>query len=371
MPAKILLIVTLSERGGAQQVVYQLARHFQPHYDLTVACAPGGDLIPRLRRQGIRVVEFPDLVRPFDPWHDTRALWQLARWMRTEGFDLVHAHSTKAGLLARWAARRAGVPIVLFTAHGWAFAEGRAAWMRWGLARLERWIARKTDRIICVSHYDRELALRYKVARPEQLVVIHNGVEPQALLRGAADPSLVGEPGPWIVSVCRLAPQKDPLTLLRAFRALPQGKLLLVGDGPLRPTVERFVQREGLGGRVVLVGEQEHVGAFLKRADVFALSSRWEGSPLTIIEAMLVGLPVVATRVGGVPELVEHGTTGLLVPAGDPEALARALAQVLADPRRRRTMAACGRKKAWQEFTLERMLDQVRQLYHTLLARRA
>ncbi|MCS6937502.1 MAG: glycosyltransferase, partial [Candidatus Bipolaricaulota bacterium] len=139
---KILQIVTLSEWGGAQHIVYLLAKSLRSDYEITVACAPGGPLVDRLRAEGIRVVEIPHLCRNPHPIKDLRALWTLYRLMKRERFEIVHTHSTKAGLLGRLAATWARVPIILFTAHGWAFSEGRAKPWRWLLAQVERFAAR-------------------------------------------------------------------------------------------------------------------------------------------------------------------------------------------------------------------------------------
>ena len=367
---KILLLVTLSEWGGAQHVVFLIAQHLRSDYDVTVACAPGGALIERLREEGVRAVEVPELARNLNPWRDLRAFYKLYSWMRRERFDLVHTHSTKAGLLGRVAARLAAVPVVLFTAHGWAFAEGRAYWKRRLLAHAERLAARVTAKIICVSEHDRELALRWRVAKPGQLLVVHNGIDPHSFL--AADGSPVREElrlgkDPVVTFVGRLAPPKDPLTLLEAIRILPEGRVLLIGDGELRPQIERFVQERSLPGRVVMAGFRSDIPEVLAASDVFVLSSRWEGLPLTVIEAMMAGLPVVAARVGGIPELVEDGETGFLVPPSDPEALAEALQRLLEDEGLRRRMGEAGREKALRGFTLERMLAQIQRVYEELL----
>jgi glycosyltransferase involved in cell wall biosynthesis len=366
---KLLLLVTQSDRGGAPRVVYELATHLSRAYEISVACAPGGALIPMLARAGVRVIAVPDLCRLPHPWRDLRALWHLLRVMKEERFDIVHAHSTKAGLLGRLAARVAGVPVIVFTAHGWAFADGRPWWQRVVLALGERIGGRLATRIVCVSQHDRELAVRWRVASPARLVVIRNGLTLERRTAGSAGtlprtPAV--RPGPVICFVGRLAAPKDPLTLLEAFREISRGTLMIVGDGPLRGAVDDFVGRHALGRRVILTGARSDVPALLASADIFVLSSRWEGLPLAIIEAMMAGLPVVATRVGGVPELVVDGTTGLLVPPSNAAALAAALRRLLGDGELARRMGAAGRRKALQEFSLDRMLRETSDLYESL-----
>lgn len=368
--AKVLLLVTLSEWGGAQHIVYLLAKHLSDEYDITVACAPGGALIEKLRNESVCVVEIPQLTRLPSPWCDLRALFRLYLWMRRERFDLVHTHSTKAGLLGRLAAKLAGVPAVLFTAHGWAFTEGRAQWKRWFLAQVERMMARLTTRIICVSEHDRDLALQFRVAPPEKLVVVRNGIDPMPFLQ-ASGPGVQREPKlevePVLIFLGRLAPPKDLLTLLKAFERIPVGRLVLVGEGPLCSQVEQSVERTGLNDRVAMLGARIDIPELLVASDLFVLPSRWEGLPLTIIEAMMAGLPVVASHVGGVAELVEDGVTGFLVPSEAPAALAEALRKLLEDSELRKRMGKAGREKALQDFTLDRMLAETKKAYDEVL----
>jgi glycosyltransferase involved in cell wall biosynthesis len=236
---------------------------------------------------------------------------------------------------------------------------------------MERLAARVTDRIICVSDYDRNTALRHGVASSEKLVVIRNGVDPRPLLN--ADSGTVRAEfnlgrRPVVTMVARLVLQKDPLTLLRAWQ-LSKGNnvLMIVGDGELRGEVSRFISSNGLIQSVILAGERKDIPEILAASDAFVLSSRWEGLPYTIIEAMIAELPVVATRVGGVPELVEDGVTGFLVPPGDTGALAEALQNILDDSEVRHRMGHAGREKALREFSLDDMLRRTRQVYEEVL----
>ena len=370
---RVLLLITLAEWGGAQHVVSLLARRFHERYALTVACAPRGELVDRLLKDGIRVIGIPEFVRNPHPWRDVAALWRLFRIIRRERFDLVHAHGTKAGLLGRVAARIAGVPVVLFTAHGWAFTDGRAGWKRALLARMERLAARWSTAIVCVSEHDRRLAEQFGVGGQTKLVLIRNAIEPVHAPRldtVAVRRALGVKQLPVIVSVARLAFQKDPMTLLDAARRLAAGTVVLVGDGPLRPAVEQYVRAHGLQERVIVAGMRRDVASILAVSDVFVLASRYEGLPLAVIEAMMAGLPVVATRVGGVPELVEDGVTGVLVPSRDGEALSQALTRLMADAELRSRMGMAGKSRALRDFAEDRMARETEILYEELLAAR-
>jgi len=369
------MLITLSDWGGAQAHVLALARGFRHLYDVTVACGPGGPLVARLHEEGIRVVEVPGLTRAPRPLADLATLVWLSRWMRRERFALVHCHSTKAGLLGRVAARAAGIPAVLFTAHGWPFA---GSWwppvIRAFLATAERTVARLTTTVICVSQHDREAALRAGIGPPERLVVIPNGIAPEPWLVDA--PTEEGGRGTGgtctAVMVGRFQEPKDPITLVNAWaRVGPAHRLMLVGDGPMRPEIEALILKQGLEGRVAVLGARDDVPELLRTADVFILSSHWEGMPLAVIEAMMSGLPVVATDVGGVSEAVVHGETGFLVPPGNPDALALALDRLLTDPALRRRMGEAGRRRALERFTEERMLTGTAAVYERALSGRA
>lgn len=367
---RILFVVTAAEFGGAPIHVLQLVRHItQQGHEVALVAAAEPELIRRVNSLDARVFLNPHFVRPAKPLTDIQALKPVIQAVRSFDPDLVHAHSTKAGFAARFAGALMRKPVI-FTAHGWAFTEGRSLWKRRLLALAERMAARVTAKIICVSEHDRQLAIRWKVAKPEQLVVIYNGVEPQPFLE--VDRSYVREKlcvGRSVVLtfVGRLAPQKDPFTLLMALKALPEGLLLIVGDGELRSQVERFLQGQDLQDRVRLLGQRSDIPQILAGSDIFILSSKWEGFPYAIIEAMMAGLPVVATRVGGVEEMVENRKTGYLVPANDPLALTKAIQRLLEEPELRKKMGQAGREKALRTFTLDRMLTQTQKVYEEVL----
>jgi glycosyltransferase involved in cell wall biosynthesis len=285
--------------------------------------------------------------------------------MRREQYTVVHCHSTKAGLLGRLAAWMSGVPVVVFTARGWSFVGDWRFPLRRVMIAAERLAARLSTAIICVSSYDRQIALRLGIGQPDRLVVIHNGVDPSPWLgnRQAPDPS-AGQRPSTAVMVGRLTVQKDPATLLEAWKDVnTPHRLLIVGDGPFLSDVQRQIQRNGLADRVALLDSTSDIPTLLWKADVFVQCSRWEGLPLAIIEAMMSGLPVIATSVGGVAEVVEVGVTGLLVPPKNPKALSSALNHLLHDPGLRARMGEAGRRRALGHFTEARMLAETVQVY--------
>jgi glycosyltransferase involved in cell wall biosynthesis len=338
-------------------------------HEVGLVAAPEPRFMEGAKALGVKIFPNPHFVRSIRPWKDFRALWSVFRAIKLFNPEFVHCHSTKAGYAARFACAILRKPVI-FTAHGWAFTEGRSFWARKLLALAERLAAKVTIKIICVSEHDRELALRWKVARPEQLVVIYNGIDPEPFLEADGAflrKELALQDEPVLAFVGRLAPQKDPLTLIDAVKRLFKGILLVVGDGELRSQVESHITENHLEKRVKLLGQRSDIPQILAASDIFVLSSRWEGLPYTIIEAMMAGLPVVATKVGGVPELVEDGITGFLVPPRDPEALAQALQKLIDDPELRKTMGQAGREKALREFTLDRMLHETERVYQEVI----
>lgn len=363
---RILLLVTLAETGGAQAYVGALVGALAPDYDVTVAAHGHGPLVEAASRAGVTFVPLRHVRRPISPWRDTLALLELLALMRRVRPHVVHASSSKAGVLGRLAAWLARVPIRVFTVHGWAFsaASGRSAVLyRWA-DRLARPLTTTT---ICVSEREREAGIAARTCNARTTTVIRNGIDVRG--RPLARPEM--EPA-RIVSVGRLQAPKDPLTLVRALAGL-EGRAFgasLVGDGPERSAVAFEIRRLGLVDAVELEGRRSDVPEILAASQVFVLASHSEGFPMAVLEAMAAGLPVVASRVGGLDELVGEGETGLLVRSGDPAELARVIARLLDDPGLRSRMGAAGRARAERHFDLDTALRAHLDLYRRELARR-
>jgi glycosyltransferase involved in cell wall biosynthesis len=347
---RILVLVTLAETGGAQSYVAGLLPGLQGRYDVVVAAHGDGPLREASRAAGARFVPLRHVRRPLHPARDLLGLIELVVLMRRAAPDIVHANSSKAGVLGRLAAAAAGVPIRIFTVHGWAFSASSglvSVLYRWA----DRLMAPLTTLTICVAERERTAGLAARTCIAERTVVIPNAIDVEAIPQARHD----GGP-PLVVAVGRLAEPKDAMTLVRALAAVPGRRFaaLLVGDGPDRPCVEEEVNRLGVADAVALVGTRDDVPALLAGADVFALSSRSEGAPISILEAMAAGLPVVSSRVGGVPELVVDGETGLLVPPGDPAAMSAALGRLVADADLRRRLGGGGRGRGGRGFWVRR-----------------
>jgi glycosyltransferase involved in cell wall biosynthesis len=364
---RVLIVITLAEVGGAQKYVAQLLPALAERFDVAVAAGGRGPLLDASKAAGVRFLPLRNLRRPVNPLRDLLALVELISLMRRERPDVVHTNSSKAGVLGRLAALAARVPIRIFTVHGWAFRahSGPASWAYLWADRLAgRW----TTVTICVAEHERSTGIAARTCLRDRTVVIPNAVDVAAAPMADAKGGI-----PRLVTVGRLKAPKDYVTLTRAFAALPSGSFeaLIVGDGPDRLMVEAELARLGVGNAVRLLGERTDVPELLAGSDVFVLSSASEGLPLSVEEAMAAGLPVVASAVGGVPELVVDGETGYLVPPGEAERLAEALESLLDDPALRRRMGRSGRSRAEALFDLRAFRRAHLELYRRQLAERA
>lgn len=356
---RVLVFITRGEPGGAQVHVRSLACGLRDRVDIAVGVGDDDPyLAGELRGCGIPVHVLPDLQRSIDPRTDRIALRAMRDVIRAVDPHIVHTHSTKAGLLGRLAARLEGRPAI-HTAHAWSFSDGLARRRKALAIPTEALAGRITRRFIVVSDADREIALRYHVARDAQVRIVHNGV-PDVDAR--AEPA--GGSPPVVAMVARMAAPKDHALLLEALAGVEAPfRLRLIGDGPDRALVEDQIRRLGLAARVELLGVRRDVPDLLAGAQLFALISRQEGFPLATLEAMRAGLPVIASDVGGVREAVSHGQTGLLIPRGDATALRRALQRLLADAPLRVAFGAAGRQAFADRFTVAQMLERTASVY--------
>jgi glycosyltransferase involved in cell wall biosynthesis len=363
---KVLLLITLAEVGGAQAYVASLLPALVDGFDVAVAAHGDGPLRDAADRWGVRFLPLRHVRRAINPWRDAVGLLELVRLLRRERPDIVHASSSKAGVLGRLAAALVGVPIRIFTVHGWAFAAHSGA-----AAQLYRWADRlmrpMTTMTICVAEHELETGLAARTCSGERTIVIPNAIDIRRAPPARDDGNL-----PRLVAVGRLKAPKDFLTLVRAVSVLPPDscELVVVGDGPERERLEAEIGRLGLEERVRLVGERSDVPELLAGADAFVLSSASEGMPISVLEAMAAGLPVVASRVGGMAELVADGETGLLVTPGAPQELASALRRLLADRQLRHRLGDAGRVRVRERFDLGPFRRAHVELYSRELARR-
>jgi len=306
------------------------------------------------------------------PREDVSTLRRLGAALEAGRFDAVHVHGQKAGLLGRVAARRAGVPS-LYTPHSFVYRTQLRRPRRGARARravnlaVERRLGRHTAALVACAEDERDAAVADRVIPPERVHVVLYGVDPDR--DAVPDPGLMefrGE-GPLLGFVAGLRDQKGLPTLLDALELLAlrdeSPRFAIVGNGPLRPMVAERLRAAGLDEATRLVDYGGRVEPYLRALDAFVLPSYWEGMPIAVLEAMAMGLPVVASAVDGTPEAVRDGENGYLVPSHDADALADRLAAVAADPEARERMGSAAQADARRRFGVERMVDEVEALY--------
>lgn len=359
---KVLYVITRAERGGAQVHLLDLVANLPSGIEPVIATGELGFLCDSARSLGVPVRIIPHLMQPISLLSDLRALCEIIDAIRAESPDLVHAHTSKAGLLARLAARHTGTPAI-FTAHTWSFADGVSHKRRWFAIPLERLAARLGGKIISVSQANKDMAMRWNVGSAESVVRIWNGV-PDVPLR--ASPG-AGNPLRMIMTA-RFAFQKDHMLLIEALRRVDgDWRLLLVGEGPLQGAVESEIRRAGMCDRIECLGDRSDVPELLASSDLFVLATRWEGLPLSILEAMRAGLPVVASDVGGVAEAVTDGVTGYLTRPGDAEHLSQRIGEMLSSRELLRDMGAAARARYESDFEVCTMAGATWALYREVL----
>jgi glycosyltransferase involved in cell wall biosynthesis len=364
---KIAYLVTRAEPiGGAQIHVRDLAVAIRAHgHAPTVITGGTGSFVDALREERIPVLALQHLAVPIGPVRDLRAFGEIRRTLKGLQPDVLTTHSSKAGILGRLAARSLGFPVI-HTAHGWAFTPGIPGSHAAAYRQIERFAGPFSSRIITVSEFDRQLALKAGVAAPARIVTVHNGM-PDLSDRFRAQPA--AKPV-RLAMVARFEPQKDHPTLLHALAGLTQHEwvLDLIGNGPLMPEMQALATQLGIADRVRFLGQRKDVSELLAQAQVSLLVTNWEGFPLSILESMRAGLPVVASAVGGIAEAVEEGKTGYVVPRQGIQQLRDRIARLLMDSELRRSLGASGRSRFEQHFTLEQAVARTLSVYREVVA---
>lgn len=357
--------------AGAGGVALRGPLHLDPdRYRVTFITGETGPPADRAIEAGFEVILEPSLVSPLSPREDARALSALTRTFEQRRFDVVHTHSAKAGALGRLAAHRCDVPLIVHTYHGFPFHQFQSPLRRAAYVAIERRLAAITDTVLAIGSGVATEALRRGLASPTRLRTVQPVVDSRVVVQSPetklAARELLGIDAtrPVIGTVGRADYQKAPEHFVRAAAALrhPDALAVWVGGGPLLEEMRARVDHEGLRDRILFVGERHDVPDLVPAFDLFAMSSRYEGLPCAVVEAMRCGLPVVATAVNSVPDLVIPGVSGVLVPPARPALLAAALDDLLDQPDTARRLAAAGHERAgaaFEESTLTEILDQV------------
>ncbi len=324
-----------------------------------ITAAPSGDLLHQAFYAGLPVARLADLVPEISPRKDRAALQALTSFLRDGDFDVVHTHSAKAGALGRMAASRADVPRIVHTYHGFPFHDCQSAWRHAAYVAIERRLGLRTDMFLAVGTNVAAEAIQRGIASPERVRTIAPVIDDDAIHRGSAARGLARRrldlpTGVRLMgTVGRIDYQKAPLEWVDALASIRGGDVwgLWIGDGPQRDQMLAHARSRHVEDRLVLLGHRDDVRALLPALDVFVMASRYEGLPCAVIEAMEAGVPVVATAVNSMPDMVVPGETGLLVPAGRPDLLSRAAGYMLEHPEDAERMARNARARVGDQFT--------------------
>jgi glycosyltransferase involved in cell wall biosynthesis len=377
---RILQILTRLGAGGSARHAVDLSARLRDEFDVYIAAGPEeeceGSLRPLAAAAGIPVALIPSLRRRGSLLTDRRAAREIADAIRQIGPALVHTHQSKAGVLGRMAAGRAGVRGRVHTFHSPLERMGRDGLLRRANATAERRLARFTDRLIAVSVSLREELIREGVANADRIEVVHPIIDARRLLQPREAGSIRGAHGipagvPVVGLVGRLAAPKDAGLFLEVFAilaaSLPEARAVVAGDGPERPSLEAEARRRGLAGRVIFTGWADDPGAVMADIDLLLLTSRYEGFALAAVEAMAAGKPVVGTSVTGVVDVVRHGRTGLLAPAGDAAALAGAAIALLGDDAYRSRLVETARADVEERLSSFDAAARISSIYRSVL----
>lgn len=383
---KILYLITQSDFGGAQVYIYNLATNINQEYDIVVAGGEqgyNGELYQKLNKKNIKYIYLKHLKRAINPWRDFLALIEIIKLIKLEKPDIIHLNSSKISILGSFAAflskpkTKNQKPKIIYTVHGWVFNEPVRSGLFYKYA--EKFTSWFKDKIICISDYDKQIAIKEKICNPEKLITIYNGIRQIKFLskeearQKINDQLRITNYEFLIGTIGNLYKTKGYEYLIEAVRQLstPANRFnfqlltIIIGEGPKRPELEALIKKYNLGKNIILAGNIKNAASLLKAFDIYVCSSVKEGLSYTIIEAMQAGLPVVATNVGGNPELIKNNQTGLLINSKNPQQIAENIIKLIDNPTLRKKLGEQAKNNSI-EFNLEKMIKKTKAIYNQL-----
>ncbi len=375
---RVAHLITNFKLGGAQDYLLLIVRGLDRGvFEPVIAGRMEGEWVPLVRSlNDVETYDIPALRREIAPLDDMRSIFQIRKFCEERSIDILHTHSSKAGVVGRVGGTLAGRCALVHTIHGFSFNDFMPRWRKTAYIQTEKIMSHFTTTLLLYSHGDRRTAQRLGIGARRSVETFYYGIEYSpfevpvdrtSIRRGlgfSENHRILGFTG-------RFSEQKGLSTLIDAFAAVhvrfPDTRLLLVGDGELRQGMEEQIRRLGVEGSVVLTGFRSDVHALLRAMDVFVMTSLWEGLSRSLAEAMYARLPVIATDVGGTSDAVRNGETGWLVPPRDVDATVCAITEALTDPSRARTLAAQAYDWARSAFDPDAMNAHIAGLYKSLV----
>jgi glycosyltransferase involved in cell wall biosynthesis len=371
----ILYLITQSELGGAQAYCFDLAFNLKDEFDVFIGAGGKGALALKSELSGIKYYEIPHLKRSISPINDFFAILEIIKLIKKTKPDIIHLNSSKISILGSLATFIYKLSIVncqlliVYTAHGWVFNEPLSIWKKLFYKYAEKFTARFKNKIICVSEFDYQTALEQKICPKEKLAMIHNGInEINFLPRQEARKKLNLPENKFIIgSIGNLYETKGFRYLIEATKKLVEEGLeiltVIIGEGQERKYLSKLIKKNKLENNLILAGRIPEAAELLSAFDLYICSSVKEGLSYTIIETMLNGLPIIATRVGGNPELIEDRRNGLLINSKDPDDLVKKIKILMNNTDLQQELSTQARIKAQEEFSLEKMLEKTKKIY--------
>jgi glycosyltransferase involved in cell wall biosynthesis len=379
---RVAQVITRMDWGGSADILRILCTHLDPCvYDVCVIIGhtkyPTAKTSAFLKDLGGKVTVITQLKREINPFLDVWAFVKLYRLLRREKFDIVHTHTAKAGVLGRLAARAAGLKVIIHTPHGHNFYGYFGPALSKAIIIIERFVSRFTDKIIALTALEKEDFIAYKVADEHKVSLIYQGLELDAYTQPAVDKTHMKKSFNIraeelvIGFIGRLEPIKGLDYFIDAAGIVAEKfnnlKFILVGEGSLRPHLTKKIEDKGFASRCIFTGWREDILEINSILDILVLPSLNEAVGIALIEAQAMGVPVIATHVGGIPEVVNDKSTGLLVSPADSRGLAQAMEYLIENTQKRSEMSAAA--KAWVrgKFKAEDMADKISRLYKELV----
>ncbi len=377
---RVLLVITGLASGGATNVVLDLASHFNNHPDFDIQLLTGPvpegrtDVTYLAYEQGISTQVIPSLINHINPFINVKAVADIRRIMVQGNYDIVHTHSSVAGVVGRLAAVTAGVPVIIHHVHGWGLHAGMSRLNQMFYLNLERLSARFTDRLIVVSRPDIQKGQAHRIGSEDKFALIQNGIELEQFRQPVDDQQMRSELGldpdcKLVGMIGRLDEQKNPLDFIRAAARVTKSyskvQFLIVGDGSLRPECQRLINELNLKEKFFLLGFRNDVVRILPILTITAMSSLWEGLPIAFLESMSAGKPIVANNVDGASDVVIDGEVGFLVTPHEPSEMAEQILYLLNNEKLCNEMGQVAQQRA-SYFSAQRMVGQVEALYREL-----
>ncbi len=385
---KILYLITKSTWGGAGRYVYDLATNIPvENFEVVVALGGSGELKDRLETQNIRTITIPTLQRDVVLWGEIKAFLNLVKIIHKERPDILHTNSSKAGVLGALAGRIVRTPKIIFTAHGWAFNENRSFFSRTAILFVHWFTVLLSHKTIAVSYQTKKQALKKMPFIKNKIVVVHNGIKEitfkekfsaQKEIFPKGIPENITEGTVWIGTISELhknkgldymihalskisrqAPWSSPLGYKKSF------VFIIIGGGEEKSRLEKLIEKEKLQNIVFLVGYKKNASSLLKAFDIFTLTSRTEAFPYVLLEAGLAELPVIASRVGGIPEILSKDC-GILTKKGNINEISQAITYLLNDRKKRKFLGLNLKKHVQQNFSTRHMVKETLKYYNLL-----